>query len=236
MTAGTMLLVWMGELITQYGVGQGVSIIIFGGIMARLPFQVFQSFAAGADFGALLVFAVLAIVTVVAIIYVYEGQRRIPVQISKQIRGNRVVGGGTTHIPLKVNSAGMIPLIFASSMLILPWTISSYFVNSDFTIFGITTVGDIATKIYDTFNAASSPVYWTALLHHGRRVHVLLRAGHLPAAEHRRELAASERLHPGYSAGPADPPVPVGGADPHHRRRRALPGHRRRVAVLREDR
>jgi preprotein translocase subunit SecY len=160
MTAGTLLLVWMGELITQYGVGQGVSIIIFGGIMARLPFQVFQGFAAGADFGALLMFATLAIVTVVAIIYIYEGQRRIPVQISKQIRGNRVYGGGTTHIPLKVNSAGMIPLIFASSMLILPWTISSYFVNNATTIFGTITVGSIASAIYATFNAGSSPVYW----------------------------------------------------------------------------
>jgi preprotein translocase subunit SecY len=160
MTAGTLLLVWMGELITQYGVGQGVSIIIFGGIMARLPFQVFQGFAAGADFGAIVMFAVLAIVTVVAIIYIYEGQRRIPVQISKQIRGNRVYGGGTTHIPLKVNSAGMIPLIFASSMLILPWTISSYFVNNDTSLFGVVTVGNIASAIYATFNAGSSPVYW----------------------------------------------------------------------------
>src|SRR5690242_13900867 len=160
MTAGTMLLVWMGELITQYGVGQGVSIIIFGGILARLPFQIFQSFAAGIDFAALLVFAALAVLTVVAIIFVYEGQRRIPVQISKQIRGNRVYGGGTTHIPLKVNSAGMIPLIFASSMLILPWTISSYFVSNDTSIFGVTTVGGIATAIYNTFNAGSSPVYW----------------------------------------------------------------------------
>src|SRR6185503_14815095 len=151
MTAGTMLLVWMGELITQYGVGQGVSIIIFGGIMARLPFQAFQGFAAGADFGALLVFAILAIVTIVGIIYVYEGQRRIPVQISKQIRGNRVVGGGSTHIPLKVNSAGMIPLIFASSMLILPWTVSSYLVSSDNTI-----VATVAKTIYDTFNAGTS--------------------------------------------------------------------------------
>src|SRR6185436_7862651 len=155
MMAGTMLLVWMGELITQYGVGQGVSIIIFGGIMARLPFQVFQGFAAGADFGAIIVFGALAIVTIVAIIYVYEGQRRIPVQISKQIRGNRIMGGGTTHIPLKVNSAGMIPLIFASSMLILPWTISSYFVSSDNTI-----VATIAKTIYDTFNAGTSWVYW----------------------------------------------------------------------------
>src|SRR5689334_6251142 len=160
MTAGTLLLVWMGELITQYGVGQGVSIIIFGGIMARLPFQVFQGLAGGADFGQLLMFALLAIVTVVAIIYIYEGQRRIPVQISKQIRGNRVYGGGTTHIPLKVNSAGMIPLIFASSMLILPWTISSYFVSSTTSIFGLFTIGDAANQIYTTFNAGTSPVYW----------------------------------------------------------------------------
>jgi preprotein translocase subunit SecY len=156
MTAGTMLLVWMGELITQYGVGQGVSIIIFGGIMSRLPFQIVQSFAAGVDFGALLVFGILALLTIVAIIYVYEGQRRIPVQISKQIRGNRVYGGGTTHIPLKVNSAGMIPLIFASSMLILPWTISSYFVNSEIEI-----VANIAQVIYDAFNAGTSGAYWT---------------------------------------------------------------------------
>lgn len=160
MTAGTLLLVWMGELITQYGVGQGVSIIIFGGIMARLPFQVFQGLAGGADFGQLLMFAVLAIVTVVAIIYIYEGQRRIPVQISRQIRGRQMVGGGTTHIPLKVNSAGMIPLIFASSMLILPWTISSYFVGNTTSILGLFTVGDAATKVYDTFNAGTSPVYW----------------------------------------------------------------------------
>jgi preprotein translocase subunit SecY len=121
-----------------------------------LPFQVFQSFAAGADFGALIVFAALAIITVVTIIYVYEGQRRIPVQISKQIRGNRVVGGGSTHIPLKVNSAGMIPLIFASSMLILPWTVSSYFVNNE-----NSTVAAIAATIYATFNAGTSWVYWT---------------------------------------------------------------------------
>src|SRR5579864_7480654 len=160
MTAGTLLLVWMGELITQYGVGQGVSIIIFGGIMARLPNQIFQGLAGGVDFGQLIMFGILAVVTIVAIIFIYEGQRRIPVQISKQIRGNRVYGGGTTHIPLKVNSAGMIPLIFASSMLILPWTISSYFVTNTTSIFGVVKVGDIASAIYATFNAGTSPVYW----------------------------------------------------------------------------
>ncbi len=155
MTAGTLLLVWMGELITQYGVGQGVSIIIFGGILSRMPFQMFQGIAAGVDFGALLVFVAVALLTVVAIIYVYEGQRRIPVQISKQIRGNRMYGGGTTHIPLKVNSAGMIPLIFASSMLILPGTLASYLVGSNNEI-----VSTVARAIYNTFNAGTSWIYW----------------------------------------------------------------------------
>ena len=156
MTAGTLVLVWMGELITQYGVGQGVSIIIFGGIIARLPDQILQSFAAGLDIAALLIFGVLAVITVVAIIYVYEGQRRIPIQISKQIRGDRVYGGGTTHVPLKVNSAGMIPLIFASSTLILPGTIASYFVGSSIAI-----VATIAQFFANTFNpnGANSWVY-----------------------------------------------------------------------------
>src|SRR6202040_326895 len=108
--------------------------------IARLPAQLLQSFAAGLDIVALLVFGALALLSVVAIIYVYEGQRRIPVQMSKQIRGNRVFGGGSTHIPLKVNSAGMIPLIFASSMLILPGTVASYFVSNDTSIFGLFTV------------------------------------------------------------------------------------------------
>ena len=154
MVAGTLLLVWFGELITQYGVGQGISVIIFGGIMARLPFQLVQGFAAGFDVGAFVVFTVLALLTIVAIIFVYEGQRRIPVQISRQIRGNRMYGGNTTHIPLKVNSAGMIPLIFASSMLILPSTLASYFVANDNEI-----VRNVAQLLYNTF-AVTNGFYW----------------------------------------------------------------------------
>lgn len=160
MTAGTMLLVWMGELITQYGVGQGVSMIIFGGILSRLPFQAVQGFAAGVDVFGLVVFLLVALLTIVAIIYVYEGQRRIPVQISRQIRGNRVYGGGTTHIPLKVNSAGMIPLIFASSMLILPGTVASYFVRLDASGNPADFGAAVAKTIYDFFNAGSSGWYW----------------------------------------------------------------------------
>ena len=226
MTAGTMLLVWMGELITQYGVGQGVSIIIFGGIMARLPFQVFQGFAAWRGLRPLIMFGV-------------AGDRdrrgdhlhlRRPATYSgpdlQADSRQRVYGGGTTHIPLKVNSAGMIPLIFASSMLILPWTISSYFVNSDNQI-----VSTIATTIYNTFNAGTSFGLLVAVLHHGRRVHLLLRAGDLPAAKHRREPAASKRLYSGHPAWPADASVSVAGADSHHRGWRAVPRDHRRPAL-----
>lgn len=155
MTCGTMLLVWMGELITQNGIGQGISVLILGGILARFPFQLAQGFAAGIGPVQIMVYVALTVLTIVAIIYVYEGQRRIPVQISKQIRGNRQYGGGTTHIPMKVNSAGMIPLIFASSMLILPGTIASYFVTHE-----NQWVANAAQFIYNTFNAGTSGFYW----------------------------------------------------------------------------
>src|SRR6266581_4139399 len=188
MTAGTMLLVWMGELITQYGVGQGVSIIIFGGIIARLPDQILQSFAAGLDIGAVLVFGALGLVTVVAIIYVYEGQRRVPVQMSKQIRGNRVFGGGTTHIPLKVNSAGMIPLIFASSMLILPGTVASYFVGSSIGI--VATVAQFFANAFNP-NGTNSWAYWLFYFVMVVGLYLLLCRSDLPAAEYCREPPAS---------------------------------------------
>ncbi|MBI4494863.1 MAG: preprotein translocase subunit SecY [Chloroflexi bacterium] len=155
MTAGTMLLIWLGELITQYGIGNGVSMIIFGGIVARLPFIVGQSLVAGGNVGGLVIFGVLGLATIAAIVYVYEGQRRIPVQVAKRIRGNRMMGGQSTHIPLKVNSAGMIPLIFASSILIFPGTVAGYFLGSP-----VAAVATVARWIYDVFNLQTSIVYW----------------------------------------------------------------------------
>jgi preprotein translocase subunit SecY len=154
MTAGTMLLIWIGELITQNGIGNGISIIIFGGIVASLPSAAFQSVAGGLN-PAILIFVVLGIITTFSIVFVYEGQRRIPVQYAKRLRGNRWYGGGTTHIPLRVNSAGMIPLIFASSIMIFPGTVASYFVGvqNDF-------VAAVARTIYDLFYLGSSWLYW----------------------------------------------------------------------------
>src|SRR5919199_3335809 len=133
MTAGTLLLIWIGELITQSGIGNGISILIFAGIVAALPRATWQGLAGGTEGGRLLAlafFGVLSLATIFAIVFVYEGQRRIPVQYARRIRGNRWYGGGTTHIPLRGNSAGMIPLIFASSIMIFPGTVAGYFLNA----------------------------------------------------------------------------------------------------------
>ena len=155
MTAGTMLLIWIGELISQYGVGNGISMIIFGGIVASLPGQIAQAFAGGTGIVAVVIFAILAIVTIAAIVFIYEGQRRIPVQVAKRIRGSRMVGGQTTHIPLKVNSAGMIPLIFAQSILIFPGTIAGYFLGVE-NEWGRW----FAEQVYNFFNLQHSWGYW----------------------------------------------------------------------------
>ena len=153
MTAGTMLLIWIGELITENGIGNGISIIIFGGIVARLPSMVTQSLFAGTNYVGLVVFAALAVLTVAAIVVVQEGQRRIPVQFAKRIRGTRMYGGQTTHVPLRVNSAGMIPLIFAMSIMLFPGTVAQYFMYSG----GL--IGSVASFVASVFSPTHL-VYW----------------------------------------------------------------------------
>lgn len=134
MTAGTMLLVWMGELITEYGIGNGISIIIFGGIIASLPRAIGGLLTGGTiseNIIGSVFFVILALGTVVSIVFVNEGQRRIPVHYAKRIRGGRQYGGNTTFIPLKVNSAGMIPLIFAVSIMVMPGLIANFLASSN---------------------------------------------------------------------------------------------------------
>ena len=126
LTAGTILAMWLGELITENGVGNGISLIIFAGIVARLPTLLGQQISAG-NVPFLIVMAIIAMAVIFAVVFMSEGQRRIPVQYAKRIRGNRMYQGQSTHIPLRVNSAGMIPLIFAASIVILPGTVSTYF-------------------------------------------------------------------------------------------------------------
>ncbi len=130
MTAGTMFLVWLGELITEYGIGNGVSLIIFAGIVCTLPNLVGQGTLAHDPLG-LVLFVALSFVVLVTIIIFTEAQRRIPVQYARSLyRGGRVYRqSGGTHIPIRVNSAGMIPIIFAMSFLLMPGIVAGFFAN-----------------------------------------------------------------------------------------------------------
>ena len=153
MVAGTMFLVWLGELITEYGIGNGVSMIIFGGIVAGLPQQVGQGYIERGNMGGLAFYLVLALALVVLIVVFTEAHRRIPVQYARSVfRGGRMYRqSGATHVPIRVNSAGMIPLIFGMSLVILPGTVASYFVAPG--------GGGVAGFIYDLFSATSW-FYW----------------------------------------------------------------------------
>ncbi len=123
MTAGTAMVMWLGELITQRGVGNGMSLIIFVSILSQFPFifgQIWgQTVAAGLPMRFVIIMLVF-LAMIVSIIYVDQGQRRIPIQFAKRVRGRRVMGGQSTYIPLKVNTAGVIPVIFATSVLLIP--------------------------------------------------------------------------------------------------------------------
>jgi preprotein translocase subunit SecY len=131
MTAGTMFAVWLGELITEDGIGNGISVIIFAGIVAQVPANMTSMIVnSGSAFRLgynLFMFVVIVLVSIVAIIYIQEGVRRIPVQYGKRVRGNKQVQGRGSFIPLRVNPVGMIPLIFAQSIIAFPAVIISLF-------------------------------------------------------------------------------------------------------------
>lgn len=134
LTAGTAFLMWLGEQMTEKGIGNGISLIIFAGIVASLPgalYRLYESIQAGTiNVFSVILLVVIAAIVIAAIVAVNEGQRRIPVQYAKRVVGRRVYGGQSTHIPLKVNQAGVIPVIFASSILLFPTTIANFFPSS----------------------------------------------------------------------------------------------------------
>ncbi|MBC7234971.1 MAG: preprotein translocase subunit SecY [Chloroflexi bacterium] len=152
LTAGTMFAIWLGELIDEDGIGNGISIIIFGGIVAGIPQRVGQLWVANP--WSIPIFGVVTAVTVVGIVLIQEGQRRIPVHYAKRVRGTRIYGGQSTHIPLQVNSAGMIPLIFAVSFLLLPGVVASYFVNAEVEV--VRNVAQFISRLFDQ----NSAFYW----------------------------------------------------------------------------
>ena len=129
LTVGSVVLMWLGELITEKGIGNGISFIIFAGIVSRVPSAVGQ-FLNSPDWLELFAFAVVGLLVIFVIIFVQEGQRRIPIQYANRVRGHRIYQGGSTFLPLRVNMAGVIPIIFAISILLFPYQIATYFTAS----------------------------------------------------------------------------------------------------------
>ena len=147
-TAGTILLMWLGELITEKGIGNGVSLIIFAGIVSSLPSgisQLFLTFDSTQIFtyGALLI---VALATIAGIVMVTEGQRNIPVSYAKRVRGDRTYGGVQSHLPLRVNQAGVIPIIFAMSIMLFPGMIASFLMKAS-----NATVAGLASSVNNLF-------------------------------------------------------------------------------------
>ena len=131
-TAGTMFLVWLGELISEKKVGNGMSLLIFAGIVSSLPTILRTAFVnyTSADLYTFVMMAGVAILTVVGVVFINEGQRNIPVNYAKQMRGNHVYGGSSSHLPIRVNMSGVIPIIFAISLVLFPPMVAQFFVHA----------------------------------------------------------------------------------------------------------
>ncbi len=146
--AGSLLLMWIGELITEQGMGNGISLLIFAGIVARLPVNIFQTFVSWdpSKIPSYVLFFVLSIVIIAAVVLITEARRNIPVSYAKRVRGSKMFGGQSTYLPLSVNPAGVMPIIFALSILLLPGMVAGYLG----TFAG--QVGSIATSVGTFFN------------------------------------------------------------------------------------
>ncbi len=158
MTGGTMFAIWLGEQITEDGIGQGISLIIFGGIVARIPANLIGIFSLPEQTTRIFTFVAflaLTIATVLVIVVVQEGQRRVPVQYGRRVRGRKVYQGQSTYIPLKVNTAGMIPIIFAQSFLTFPALVAQFFINGSGNF-----MDQAATWISTQFGQQTTFLYW----------------------------------------------------------------------------
>lgn len=156
-TAGTIFLMWIGELITEKKIGNGISLIIFSGIVAAFPMNIQQTLATfdPSKIFSYLGIVVIAVVTVAAVVFITEAQRNIPVSYARRIRGNRVFGGVDTHLPLRVNQAGVIPIIFAVSLVVFPPLIAQFFTNAK--------VAWLASMAKGTISIFQNQIFYAAL-------------------------------------------------------------------------
>lgn len=159
LTAGTAFLMWLGEQINEKGVGNGISLIIFAGIVARIPSGI-RSLVTSIQAGTisiitLIILVIVAILVIAGVVMIQEGQRRIPVQYAKRVVGRKMYGGQSTHIPMKVNQSGVIPIIFALSLLQFPLTITYFFPDTGFTDFvtkWLSPAGNPGVWVYGVLN------------------------------------------------------------------------------------
>lgn len=160
-TAGTMLVMWIGEIITEYGIGNGVSLVIFAGIVASLPSGV-QSLISLYDptkLPMILGFLAVGLIVIAGIVLITEAQRNIPISYARQMRGDRLVGGASSHLPLRLNQAGVIPIIFAISLMMFPVMIAQFFVNAK-----SAWLQEAAQKAIELFNSQS---IWYGVIYFG---------------------------------------------------------------------
>jgi len=147
-TAGTIFLMWLGELISEKKIGNGISLIIFAGIVSGIPMAISQTLSTITPdkYPGIIALLIMSLVVILSVVFITEAQRNIPVSYARRVRGSKTYGGVSTFLPLKVNSAGMIPLIFAMSMMLFPGIVASFFVSSS-----NQTVASAATSISELF-------------------------------------------------------------------------------------
>ncbi len=160
MVAGTMLVMWFGEIITAYGIGNGISLLIFSGIVGRLPVVVWQvlSTVSGEQIGNFILLTAIAVTVIAATVYINEAIRRVSVQYARRIRGNKMYGGNTSYLPLRVNQAGVIPIIFAVSLVLIPSWIGQFLQQTGNPMAG--GVGKFLTDLFDPNGFAYNILYF----------------------------------------------------------------------------
>jgi len=198
---------WLGERMTEKGIGNGISLIIFAGIVAGLPSaagNTFRLMTAG-EMSLFVVLIVVALMVAVLgfIVFVERGQRRIPIHYAKRMMGRKMLGGQTTHLPLRINTAGVIPPIFASSLLLFPATVANFSKVEWLQV--LSNLLSPRSVVYNLLFIAVI-IFFALLLHRH----------HLRSQGHRREHPEAGRLHPGHPSRRPDPRVHRPGPGPHH--------------------
>ncbi len=226
LTAGTVFLMWIGEQITARGIGNGISLIIFAGIVARLPTAIEQMLTqlwTGSISGVfVLVVFVMVVVVIAGIVFFERAQRRLIVQYPKRQMGNKMFGGESSHLPLKLNSSGVIPPIFASSLLLLPLTVAGFY--------GSSAGAPVWLQDVMTYLGHGKAALHRALLRADRVLRLLLHRDRLQSGRHRGEPEEVQRLHPGHPSRQEHRRISRLRADPADRARRRLSLRRLRAA------